>query len=1571
MCDPQTPTETGAELATQKLKHKQIEACVILLDSTSQSFHLLPRALGQELYDLVIDHLQLVEYDYFDLEYVNKDGHTFWLDHLKPLHKQITAHKEYLYTFAVKFYTPHPNLLEDEFTRYLFALQVRKDLQTGRLTCSESTAALLAAFIVQGRIGDFLEDIYVDHTYLSGLQLLPTTTVAFLKKVAECHHNLIGQSPAEADFNLLDTVRKVELYGLRMHPAKDNAGLKLNLAVAHSGILVYQASSKISSFSWARIRKVSFKRKRFLIKLHPETYHAAEFVFDSRDECKSFWKQCIEHHAFFRCQAVRQSIPRRGRMVSKGSSFRYTGRTQKQLIEYVRENYVKMPHFERSASAGRVLGAPVPELLLPGLLGAHAHGTHPDTGPHSDYGPSTRLLTQTRPQTDPAQRTHLTDSYLSPDSNRTLTIAIPVGQQANGGGPQFIHGTAQLVRQHRSGSMANEATLPGTLPRGAYLLSAMGTASSGSCTMNSSVSAGSPAPSNSSAGSPQADHKSSVNVPDYSAHFILPSQLRMQDLSLRPVSVASLGTVAMAPSATTLNQPNWRPSSMSRPASPTASSVIIAQSPGSVNPRPVGVAVLPTDPYVTMHASLLVTTQASAMSQFNYGVPLIALGTSAPTTDEASIPGRPANFRPATTFSVGTQPQQAHQLLRTSPIDPNFIVDPSKMAQSTARLKLPPGYALLAGPSGIVQSGNRIIYIDRATGKPLLPLLTSGGQLVVDNSSLPLGVVRQSPVPGGGSNQVVSESIVGQQLSTMVTSTTAASAAVSASMTAPPTAFKPTLPTTTAVTQPTASSDSVVVNGVVLRSRRPPGPPPPAPERRDSMLPRIQTASSQRSSLSADPGLSPKPSSHGPSLAEKVTNMLDSGAEDEVSPTNSKMPHPLAMGLITGPNGMHSASCLSLAGRGRSTLSTRSLCATTRREMSDGTDDDGSDGRKVVINEGGSQSDTEKSIVRSSLFLDSSFGGGHAVADDEEDDDHYSVCSQRSTLRSRSASCRHRHRHRQRHPHSARCHLVTDPATEAALYDLPQGNSTEICNGGADSILFSTQPRRSHSSGRLVRHRLDTAYQLICDLVMTERTYGRDLSVVCVCFRHSLTCLDDELVSPCTEAHEARLPNDLATELFDLLDPIYVEHQKLLASFEARVSSWNGRKVSDDLSNMLSTGIHPLPLTPLAEQQPSIYCIGDLFLAHLSMIPFYQRFMANAERIMLLIEEVLRSNPELEQQLRQFEAQKICYLPFYVFLLKPMHRLLQYRVTLERLMRYYSETHPDAPDCRVVHARLLDLIQSQWESYKRLENTYKLLEIQRDLMGLSSFPSALPDSVETSTKPQQTVATEDLPGPAAGPLIRSGRQFIREGWLQKLSKKGYQPRMFFLFSDQLVYAGRTAAAYLQFKVHGQFPLHDLMVEEAEPAYSFTVFSGNRCFLVAAPSDWQRDRWLEDISRAILAAKTKPSQAADKSVEPIGILNTDMKNTELTSASDSELSQLLQRATTSVHVCWHRCFTVSMQDILRANEVVRVLEQCGRNEPPAESLTRGWTTPSVNFTPLQNTEQKGKQIKYSVWLYMRD
>ena len=50
-----------------------------------------------------------------------------------------------------------------------------------------------------------------------------------------------------------------------------------------------------------------------------------EFFFDSRDECKGFWKKCIEHHAFYRCHRVKKLPRHKTRVVSRGSSFRYCG----------------------------------------------------------------------------------------------------------------------------------------------------------------------------------------------------------------------------------------------------------------------------------------------------------------------------------------------------------------------------------------------------------------------------------------------------------------------------------------------------------------------------------------------------------------------------------------------------------------------------------------------------------------------------------------------------------------------------------------------------------------------------------------------------------------------------------------------------------------------------------------------------------------------------------------------------------------------------------------------------------------------------------------------------------------------------------------------------------------------------------------------------------------------------------------------------------------------------------------------------------------------------------------------
>ena len=57
--------------------------------------------------------------------------------------------------------------------------------------------------------------------------------------------NTSGQTPAESDFQILEIARKLEMYGIRFHPAADREGTKINLAVAHMGLQVFQVTTTL------------------------------------------------------------------------------------------------------------------------------------------------------------------------------------------------------------------------------------------------------------------------------------------------------------------------------------------------------------------------------------------------------------------------------------------------------------------------------------------------------------------------------------------------------------------------------------------------------------------------------------------------------------------------------------------------------------------------------------------------------------------------------------------------------------------------------------------------------------------------------------------------------------------------------------------------------------------------------------------------------------------------------------------------------------------------------------------------------------------------------------------------------------------------------------------------------------------------------------------------------------------------------------------------------------------------------------------------------------------------------
>ncbi|KAJ8003351.1 hypothetical protein DPEC_G00147440 [Dallia pectoralis] len=341
---------------------RQVSIRVQLLDDTTEVFNITQRAPAKVLFDLVCAHLNLAEGDYFGLEYQDQSKMMVWLDLLKPILKQIRRPKNTILRFAVKFFPPDHTQLLEELTRYLFALQIKHDLACGRLTCNDTSSALMVSHIVQSEIGDFDEVQSFQH--LLHNKYMPDQDV-LMDKITGNHCKHVGQTPAESDYQLLEIARRLEMYGVRLHPAKDRDGTKLSLAVSHTGVLVFQGHTKINAFNWSKVRKLSFKRKRFFIKLRPDLNQSVcqdtlEFIMASRDCCKIFWKICVEYHAFFRLFEEPKPKPKPV-LFTRGSSFRFSGRTQKQVIDYVKDSEFKKVPFERKHSKIMSSSSPTPQ----------------------------------------------------------------------------------------------------------------------------------------------------------------------------------------------------------------------------------------------------------------------------------------------------------------------------------------------------------------------------------------------------------------------------------------------------------------------------------------------------------------------------------------------------------------------------------------------------------------------------------------------------------------------------------------------------------------------------------------------------------------------------------------------------------------------------------------------------------------------------------------------------------------------------------------------------------------------------------------------------------------------------------------------------------------------------------------------------------------------------------------------------------------------------------------------------------------------------------------------------------
>ncbi|XP_051020474.1 band 4.1-like protein 2 isoform X8 [Acomys russatus] len=381
-------SELKAEVASQKApkKTKTVLARVTLLDGTEYSCDLEKRAKGQVLFDTVCEHLNLLEKDYFGLLFQESSEQKNWLDPAKEIKRQLRT-LPWLFTFNVKFYPPDPSQLTEDITRYFLCLQLRQDIASGRLPCSFVTHALLGSYTLQAEHGDYdpEED---DSVNLGDFQFAPAQTKELEEKVAELHKTHRGLSPAQADSQFLENAKRLSMYGVDLHHAKDSEGVDIKLGVCANGLLIYKDRLRINRFAWPKILKISYKRSNFYIKVRPAELEQFEstigFKLPNHRAAKRLWKVCVEHHTFYRLVSPEQ--PPKAKFLTLGSKFRYSGRTQAQTRQASTLIDRPAPHFERASSKrvsrsldGALIGV-VDQSLTKDFPGPPGEGSVPGPG---------------------------------------------------------------------------------------------------------------------------------------------------------------------------------------------------------------------------------------------------------------------------------------------------------------------------------------------------------------------------------------------------------------------------------------------------------------------------------------------------------------------------------------------------------------------------------------------------------------------------------------------------------------------------------------------------------------------------------------------------------------------------------------------------------------------------------------------------------------------------------------------------------------------------------------------------------------------------------------------------------------------------------------------------------------------------------------------------------------------------------------------------------------------------------------------------------------------------------------